>query len=536
MTGNNAANGLADLLERAAGLYGSHDAVEASGETLSYCELAAAARDTASGLLAHGLSPGARVAVYLPKQIETVVSLFAICAAAGVFVPVNPLLKAQQAGHILLDCGAEMLITTSERAAMLRPILAATPTLRRLVLVGRSPHSSTSPDVPSLHFDQLRKRQYPWTLPPVNQQNLAAILYTSGSTGQPKGVMLSHQNILSSARIVAGYLRNTASDRILVVLPLSFDYGLSQITTACHAGGCAVLIDYLLPRDVIRAVTTQRITGLAGVPALWHSLAPLPWPEEARRNLRYLTNSGGVLSVPFIEQLRAKLATTDIFLMYGLTEAFRSTYLEPDQVDHRPTSIGKAIPENQVGVFRHDGTPCRPGEPGELVHRGPTVAMGYWNNVEATRRRFRPWPGPNPPGHAAETAVWSGDTAYTDEQGYFYFVGRQDDMIKTSGYRISPSEIEDAAHQAAPLGQAVALGVPHPDLGQSIVLVVTARHTGDAIDHAALLNQLRRLLPNYMVPAEILEVPSLPFTLNGKIDRHRIAADIAARHSHSASP
>ena len=536
MTGNHAAKGLADLLERAADLYGSHDAVEASGETLSYSELAAAARDTACGLLAHGLSAGARVAVYLPKQIETIVSLFAICAAGGVFVPVNPLLKAQQVGHILRDCGAEMLITSPERAALLKSILTATPTLRRLILVSRSHQSSTSPDGASLHFDQLRTHQSHSSLPPVSHHGLAALLYTSGSTGQPKGVMLSHQNILSGARSVAGYLRNTASDRILVVLPLSFDYGLSQITTACYAGGCAVLMDYLLPRDVIRAVATQGITGLAGVPALWHSLAPLPWPEEARRNLRYLTNSGGVLSVSVIEQLRTKLPTTNIFLMYGLTEAFRSTYLEPDQVDHRPTSIGKAIPENQVGVFRHDGTPCRPGEPGELVHRGPTVAMGYWNNVEATRRRFRPWPGPNAPGHAAETAVWSGDTAYTDEQGYFYFVGRQDDMIKTAGYRISPSEIEDVAYQAAPLGQAVALGVPHPDLGQAIVLVVTARQTGEAIDPAALLNQFRRLLPNYMVPAEILQVPSLPYTLNGKIDRHQLTADIAARHPHIASP
>jgi acyl-CoA synthetase (AMP-forming)/AMP-acid ligase II len=215
-------------------------------------------------------------------------------------------------------------------------------------------------------------------------------MYTSGSTGKPKGVILSHRNLVAGALSVSSYLNNTAEDRILCVLPLSFDYGLSQLTTAFAVGACAVLLNHLLLRDVLDAVDRERITGLAGVPPLWIQLSELSWTHA--RRLRYITNSGGVMPLHTVKALRKALPQVEIYLMYGLTEAFRSTYLAPEQLDRRPDSIGKAIPNAEILVLRQDGTPCDPNEPGELVHRGPLVSLGYWNDQARTAERFRVLP------------------------------------------------------------------------------------------------------------------------------------------------
>ena len=314
---------------------------------------------------------------------------------------------------------------------------------------------------------------------------MAAILYTSGSTGNPKGVVLSHRNLLAGADSVATYLENTAADRILAVLPLSFDAGLSQLTTAFSRGASCVLLDYLLPRDVIRAVARYGVTGLAGVPPLWNQLVQCEWPQEAARSLRYITNTGGKMPVATTRTLQRLLPDTRIFLMYGLTEAFRSTYLEPAELERRPESIGKAIPNAEILVVNGEGGLCGPGEPGELVHRGALVARGYWNDPEKTAERFRPCPGQDPALPLPEMAVWSGDQVVRDEEGFLYFVARKDDMIKTSGYRVSPSEVEEVAYASGMVAGAVALGLPHAMLGQAILLLVTRAATADAEgDHA----------------------------------------------------
>jgi acyl-CoA ligase (AMP-forming) (exosortase A-associated) len=282
----------------------------------------------------------------------------------------------------------------------------------------------------------------------VVDADMAAILYTSGSTGKPKGVVLSHRNMVTGAKSVASYLENRTSDRILAVLPFSFDYGFSQLSTSFVAGACCVLMDYLLPRDVLRAVERKSITGLAAVPPLWVQLAALLWPASVRKHLRYITNSGGAMPGATLAALRAALPDTKVFLMYGLTEAFRSTYLSPDQVERRPDSIGKAIPNAEILVVREDGSRCAPGEPGELVHRGSLVSLGYWNDRQKTAERFRPAPGQDPGLVLTELAVWSGDTVRTDEEGYIYFIGRRDEMIKTSGYRVSP-RVEEIVYATA---------------------------------------------------------------------------------------
>ena len=351
----------------------------------------------------------------------------------------------------------------------------------------------------------------------VTDSDVAAILYTSGSTGQPKGVVLSHRNLVAGAASVASYLGNSAGDRILAVLPLSFDYGLSQLTTAFLSGACAVLINHLLPRDVLTAVVAERITGLAGVPPLWIQLAALDWPADC--SLRYLTNSGGAMPRATLDQLRARLPAATPYLMYGLTEAFRSTFLPPAELDRRPESMGKAIPNAEVLVLRPDGSECAPGEPGELVHRGPLVSLGYWNDAARTAERFKPYRSPLTGLMLPEMAVWSGDTVRRDEDGFLYFISRADEMIKTSGYRVSPGEVEAVLYAQGEVAEAAALGVPHPTLGQAIVVVVAVR-AGRALDEARLLAALKPHLPNYMLPHKIvLADAGLPRNANGKIDR-----------------
>jgi acyl-CoA ligase (AMP-forming) (exosortase A-associated) len=369
----------------------------------------------------------------------------------------------------------------------------------------------------------------------VIDADIAAILYTSGSTGKPKGVVLSHRNMVSGAKSVASYLANEADDTLLAALPLSFDAGFSQLTTAFHAGARVVLLNYLLARDLLSTMERERVTGLTGVPPLYIQLAQLEWPRAVAEHLRYFANTGGRMPLDTLSRLRAALPRSKPFLMYGLTEAFRATYLEPAEIDKRPDSIGKAIANAEVLVLREDGTPCDANEPGELVQRGALVAMGYWNDPEKTAERFKPLPsnaGVRPAGLTlSELTVFSGDTVRRDEEGFLYFVGRRDEMIKTSGYRVSPTEIEEVLYATELVGEAAAFGVPHATLGQAIVAVVTAK-AGVALESSALLAACRQRLPLYMMPARIeIRSESLPRNPNGKIDRKLLAAELPAAGS-----
>jgi acyl-CoA ligase (AMP-forming) (exosortase A-associated) len=501
----------------------SAPALRYRGNGESYEELAAAVERAASRLGAAGVRRLDRVAIWLDKRFETVHALFGASAAGGVFVPVNPLLRAEQVGHILRDCNVRVLLTSSERLTALAPVLAACPDLQTVLLVDR-------PAPAAGHYRvELWQEESGCVPAPASSgadNDMAAILYTSGSTGRPKGVVLSHRNLIAGAESVSTYLENSPEDRLLSVLPLSFDYGLSQLTTAFLTGASVALLNYLLPRDVIRAVERERITGLAAVPPLWIQLSALEWPEAAARSLRYATNSGGAMPRRTLNALRSRLPATRFFLMYGLTEAFRSTWLPPEEIDRRPDSIGKAIPNAEIMVVRPDGSLCAPGEPGELVHRGPLVGLGYWNDPQRTAERYRPVPGQLPELPLPEIAVWSGDTVRADEDGFLYFVGRRDEMIKTSGYRVSPTEIEEIAYGTGFLAEAAAFGLPHPELGQAIVLVGLPHDP--ELDTARLLDAMRPSLPAYMVPAHIeLSSSPLPRNANGKIDRKALAAGLA---------
>ncbi len=451
-----------------------------------------------------GLVAGDRVASWVAKGETACLMPLAAARAGLVHVPVNPLLKAAQVLHIMADSGARMLITGAGRAASL--------------------DSNESSDFLIIDEAQVIKAidtEEAQCLPPLSADHdldtLAAILYTSGSTGRPKGVMLSHANLVLGAISVAQYLKLTPDDVTLAVLPLSFDYGQNQLLSTWRAGGCVVPLDYLTPRDVIKACAKHHVTILAAVPPLWVQLVEQDWPVEASANMARLTNSGGALTPSLVKMLRSIFGRkTDIYAMYGLTEAFRSTYLDPALIDANPTSMGCAIPFAEIMVVAKDGSEAAPGEPGELVHAGPLVAQGYWQDTERTMQRYKPAPAWSQYGGMA---VWSGDTVRRDADGLLYFVGRDDAMIKTSGNRVSPTEIEEAAVESGLVAEACALGRKDDRLGEVIVLY--ARASGQA-NEDEFRRYLKTALPNFMQPAEIIWVEEFAKNANGKLDRHAL--------------
>lgn len=519
---------LHEIVLQSAAQYPARVALKHKSATYNYAELAGAIAKTAGQFSNVGIRRHQRVAIYLPKQLETVVSIFAASACGGVFVPVNPALKPVQVQHILLDCNVRVLVTSKDRLDTLSAVLADCTDLHTVLL-------TDSTESAQIGHVQIKPYQQATDEPAVpaailpriatTDADMAAILYTSGSTGKPKGVVLSHRNMIVGAQSVSSYLENTADDVLLALLPLSFDYGLSQLTTAFLHGACVVLLDFLLVQDVVKTIATHKVTGLAAVPPLWAQLAKAKWPEGAADSVRYLTNSGGAMPDALLTQLQAIFTNASPYLMYGLTEAFRSTYLPPADLPRKRGSMGKAIPNAEIVVVREDGSLCGPNEPGELVHRGPLVSLGYWNSPEKTAERFKFDPMLPRGIQHAPLAVWSGDTVKYDEEGFLYFIGRRDEMIKTLGNRVSPTEVEEVVYSLDPtLVDVAALGVPHPDLEQAIVVLFVVSDNRD-IDTAQWLLRLKGLLPGFMVPKMLIQLAQMPKNANGKLDRKLLSGE-----------
>lgn len=457
-------------------------------------------------LTGFGLDAGARVASWIAKGPVAALLPLAAPRAGLVHVPINPLLKHAQVAHIMADSGARLLIGTAGRLATL----------------GADDLPAGCRAIPESDAAAAMNEGEGIGPGRADPHALAAILYTSGSTGRPKGVMLSHANLWIGAAAVADYLALSADDRTLCVLPFSFDYGQNQLFSTWYAGGCVYPLDYLTPRDVLKAVDRHDITTLAGVPPLWMQLTELDWPPAVAGKLKRLTNSGGALTRPLVARLRALFPDTDLYPMYGLTEAFRSTYLPPALVDARSDSMGAAIPHAEILVVRPDGSVTDDGEPGELVHCGPLVAQGYWRDPARTAERFRPAP---PASRYGGTAVWSGDRVRRDADGLLTFIGRDDAMIKSAGNRISPTEVEEAAMGVAGVAEAVALGVPDERLGQAIRLLLRGADAGVGDRVAA---HLKESLPNFMQPRDMILLADFPRTPNGKTDRIALAREHGA--------
>ena len=498
-------------------------------QSITYAELHHSAQHFAAGLKARKTPRYARVGIYLSKCFEYITAVLGASIAGCTFVPINPALKASQLKFILTDCDVDVLVTSAERYLSIESSLPLCSNLQVVVLKKGMPVAESSSQPYRLcQWDSFLQDSVldikSISDASIIDQDMAAIFYTSGSTGKPKGVVVSHRNLVTGAASVANYLKQEQDDVIMAALPFSFDAGFSQLTTAFTVGAKVILHDYTTAKEALKVMASERVTGMTAVPPLWIQLAEHPWPEAIAETFRYFANTGGAMPSAVLNTLTKKVPAAHPYLMYGLTEAFRSTYLDPEEVARRSDSIGKAIPNQDVMVLRPDLSPCDAGELGELVHRGSTVSLGYWNAPELTAKRFRQFQVPAGP-FREETAVFSGDIVYRDEQGYLYFVGRNDELIKSSGYRISPTEIEDAAYNSDLIYEAVAFGTPDPQLGQSIILVVYPKSN---FEEPALRVSMGKVLTSYMLPKTVVcyDQP-LPRNGNNKIDRAALKQTIA---------
>src|SRR5918993_937675 len=477
-----------------------------------------------------GVRKGDRVGILLEKTWEAIVAMLAASMAGAAYVNINPLFKAPQVQYIADDCDIRVLIGDSNKLEELEPGTIAGTAFYK----GEEPSPKVAGSLVDV-AEALASGDTPKEMRQVSEVDLGTILYTSGSTGMPKGVATSQRNIVVGAQIVSTYLENTPEDRILSALPLNFDAGMSQFTTSLRAGATLVLQRSRLPGDLLKALRRHGITGFTGVPPLWALLlrSAKSLKERPLENLRYIANTGGRIPQANLDELRQLLepAGTKIYLMYGLTEAFRSTYLPPEEIwrssSERGNCIGKAIPNTEIVVINATGEECAPGEVGELVHRGPTVAMGYWGNEEATRKAYRPNPLAAPELLDVERVVYSGDTIKRDAEGYLYFLGREDAMIKNQGYRLSPEEVENLLLSSGLVHEACAFGVENPAIGQDVIAVISLRNgveegAVDRVREYAINNG-----PPYMIPKEILVRDELPKTGSGKIDRKGISSAYA---------
>jgi amino acid adenylation domain-containing protein len=494
--------------EQTLSAYPDKAAVFRGSESLTFRQLHAEAVAAAQALASLGVLPGDRVGICMQKTLDQVVAIVGVLLANAILVPIHPVLRADQIGHMVDNCDMKLLITDSTRIAEFRHAAHGR------IVIGRGPAEEEFPSLQELR----RECQGSQPFFRGRADDTAAIIYSSGSTGKPKGIVISHRNLADGARIVARYLGTKDTDRIAAVLSLNFDHGLNQLWQTVYTGSSLYLHDLIFPRDLFRLLAANRITALPLMPVIITRMfdPQLPGPEDDMdfSALRYVSTTGGPVTARMLDQLQRTFQGTDIVLMYGLTEAFRSSWLPPDQLAARPTSIGKAIPEVELYVLDNEGRECPAGVPGQLVHRGGCIAKGYWNAPEATAERFRQIDRfPN------ETVVFSGDLVRRDEDGYLYFLGRMDSMIKTHGFRVSPTEIEEHASRFDRLLDAVAFGIDNPEIGQDIAVVYTTTdQTPLASD--ALIDHFRVGMPHHMVPRWFVHLEAFPSTgSGGKVDR-----------------
>ncbi len=523
---------LHDILIKAAAESPAKPAVFLKAESMTYAQIGDEATRLASVLAGFGVGKGDRVGFFLEKCFEKVVAIFGISHAGGVFVPIRRLSHGNQAAHIVSDSGSDILITTYSRLSILAAVLDEMPNLKVVLAIGKPDQAaidSLGGRVKVADWKSSLASAPAWTNPPrVVQPDLAAILYTSGSTGKPKGVVLSHLNLVAGAYTVSEFLKIGPNDKLLSILTFGFDYGLNQLTTCFLHQAQIVLLDYLFAKDIIEYARKYEITGIAAVAATWIQLMQFPWDGSTLPKLRYVTNSGGAIPEEYVRELRRRIPQTQVFLMYGLTEAFRSTFLDPALVDAHPTSMGKAIPGEEILILNEHGKPVQPGETGELVHRGVLVAQGYWNAPDLTAIRYRRNPLQSAEVPLGETVVFSGDQVRIDAQGLLYFVGRKDEMIKSAGNRISPTEVEEVLYASGLVAAAVALGIPHDIYGQSVFAVISAKDPA-TFDLAALKKHCSAQMPAYMIPAGFEVRESIPYNSNGKLDRAIVTKETYAR-------
>ena len=497
---------------------------------LTYREVEEQSNQLAQALLEHGVHRGDRVAIYLENSVEAVLSIFAVLKAGAVFLVVNPTTKPDKLAYILNNCRAVALITDVRKRAAVENSSSQLPYLKSVFVTGtdstpRQDDPSKSDPLAVLSFESVFDGDRFSKLPPPKKCidiDLAALIYTSGSTGKPKGVMLTHLNMVSAATSITAYLENVPDDIILNVLPLSFDYGLYQVLMAFKVGATIILErSFTYPYVVIEKLVQEKVTGFPLVPTISAILLQLNLQNYDFSSLRYVTNTAAALPTHHIHQLRNLFPHAKLYSMYGLTECKRVSYLPPDQLDQRPTSVGRGMPNEEVYIVDDSGRRVGPKVIGELVVRGSNVMKGYWESPEATSKVLRPGPLPG------ENVLYTGDLFKMDEEGFLYFVARKDDIIKTRGEKVSPKEVEDALYSLDGVAEAAVVGVPDDVLGQAIKAVVTVREGAQLTERDVQRHCLANL-EDFMVPKFIEFRDSLPKTSTGKISKRELAVSVGA--------
>jgi long-chain acyl-CoA synthetase len=487
-------------------------AIVAGGRRVDYGELNRASDRVAAALRARGLQRGDRVAIQLENSVAAVIGIFGVLKAGGVFLPLNPSVKSDKLVYILNDCSARALFVDARWTKLIADV-AASGSAPLIAMVGtREELDSTEMPAGGVWFDDLLEDTDAVPEHPGIDADLAALIYTSGSTGIPKGVMLTHFNIVSAATSITDYLKIQADDVILNVLPLAFDYGLYQVLMAVKTGATVVLErSFAYPPAVLETLARERVTGFPVVPTVVSLLLKHDLRSYDLSSLRYITNTGAALPTAHIQALREIAPHVRIFSMYGLTECKRVSYLPPEELDRRPSSVGKAMSNVEVFVVDEEGKRMDSGT-GELVVRGSNVMRGYWGLPDETARVLRPGTIPG------EHWLYSGDVFRIDEEGYLYFVGRKDDIIKSRGEKVSPKEVENILHSLPGVHEAAVIGVPDPVLGSAVkAFVVTDRSMG--LDEREILRHCGNRMEDVMIPKYIELVDNLPRTPTGKVDR-----------------
>ncbi|GAP10759.1 acyl-CoA synthetase [Bellilinea caldifistulae] len=506
-----------EFLEKSADRIPEKVALVCGDERLTYAEIEDRANRIANGLRFNGIQRGDRVALFMQNSVELVIGIFAILKCDAVFVVINATTKTDKLVYILNNCGVSALVVSPHQKIPIEEMRASCPSIKFFVVIAKEgellDQPTTEPTTACFSWEQFLKTYPPTRLPARNiDLDLACLIYTSGSTGEPKGVMSDHSNIIFAVNSITSYIGNTEDDVVINVLPLSFDYGLYQLLMVFSFGGRLVLEKgFSFPAQILNLIEKEKVTGFPGVPTIFSMLVNMDLDDYDLSSLRYMTNTAAALPPAHILKIRDTFPHVRLYSMYGLTETKRTLYLPPSYLDTKPDSVGIAIPGTEVWIEDERGNRLGAGEVGELVVRGRHVMRGYWGDEELTAQRFRPGRIPG------ERLCYTGDLFKMDEEGFFYFVARKDDVIKSRGEKVSPKEVENVLYKIEGVHEVAVIGVEDALLGQAIKAFIVKNNS--SLTETDVLRFCRNHLEDFMIPKIVQFVDELPKTSSGKIKK-----------------